>query len=99
MSLDNIYERAKQRYGQDIQIIVAIEEMAELVRVLTKILRSTYDHEKLCEEVADVELMLEQLKVMFSIEPDVEKWKRHKLRRLERILDERPITEYTKKRV
>lgn len=56
-------------YGENNQIVVATEEMAELTQVLTKYLRSAIvDREHLVEEFADVTYMLEQVKDIFNLE-------------------------------
>ena len=69
------------KYGEDIQIDVAIEEMSELIKELIKYKRSkvhfrekqaaSRDH--VIEEIGDVMLMLEYLKTIFNINPqDIE---------------------------
>lgn len=61
-----------EHYGCDKQRMVAIEEMAELTKALCKIDRAK-DATQLCkaiknaqEEVADVEIMVTQLKLMLG---------------------------------
>lgn len=54
----------------NMQLIIAVEELAELQQVLCKILRFGDDHEnrqKLYEEYADVQIMMEQIRMMFSL--------------------------------
>lgn len=46
-------------YGKDIQTINLIEELAELIRALCR-----QDHDNIVEELADVEIMLEQVKYL-----------------------------------
>jgi hypothetical protein len=62
------FETIIETFGKEAQMVVAIEELAELQQEITKKLR----HKKgtvfgLVEEIADVEIMTDQLKVMFGI--------------------------------
>lgn len=71
-----VYRKAIERWG-DLQIIVAIEEMSEVIKALTKFWRCPADecsHEQIdsiIEEVADATIMLEQLRLMFGIDNEV----------------------------
>lgn len=47
--LDRILENAIQIYGKDLQIIVAIEELSELQKELTKYLRG-FDNKKIFQK-------------------------------------------------
>ena len=80
-------ECVKQR-GVDAQVSMCIEEMAELTKALLKLKRQEYrwvdgdEHwNSITEEVADVELMLEQVKDMFNI-TGVEEMKAYKMGKL-----------------
>ncbi len=53
------------------KVAIAIEEMAELTQALVKDTRGQGDYDNIVEEIADVTLMLDQLKVIFGI-PDEE---------------------------
>ena len=64
------------------------EEMAELQNAVCKQMRGRVTNIDIAEEVADVEIMLEQMKLIFSIENDVEEWKCCKIRRLAKRLEE-----------
>lgn len=61
---ENIYELAIKKWGKDLQIAIAIEEMAELTKELVKCWRKK-EHNVL-EELADVEIMINQLKIIFG---------------------------------
>ncbi len=61
-----------------------MEEMAELTKELSKNIRGQDNDLGIAEEIADVEIMLEQLKVIFDIRTDVETVKQEKLIRLDR---------------
>ena len=56
---------------------------------LCKVLRGNMNIENVIEEIADVEIMIEQLRIMFNSERDIEKVKAQKIERLEcRMLEE-----------
>ena len=64
----SIEKEAIERYGKTIQTIVAIEEMSELTKELSKNLRGEDNHGAIVEEVADVYIMLHQLTIMYDID-------------------------------
>lgn len=64
-----LYEQAVALFGEDHQIVIAIEEMSELTKALAKYLRYGGNPDILAsiqEERADVEIMLNQLHVIFG---------------------------------
>lgn len=72
-----------QAFDWHSQIVMAIEEMSELTKELTKALRGYSRRGNVIEEIADVEIMLAQLKVVFSVANDeLDKEKKRKLERL-----------------
>lgn len=81
---ENIYAKAIEIFGHENQLIVAIEELSELQKELTKALRGKLRIEKLLEEMADVEIILEQLKLMYS---DCQIEKLTKISRLKELID------------
>ena len=83
-----IYEKALKKWGLEKQLIVAIEEMTELQKELTKILRGIGDIDHLVEEVADAEIMIEQIRYFYGLGLSVETVKELKLKRLEKRLNE-----------
>ena len=90
--MDNtkIYDRLLNKYSINKQYIVAIEELSELQKELTKALRSQGDIEHTAEEIADVEIMLEQLKHYNSknqLAKKVDFWKQTKIDRLKRMVN------------
>lgn len=76
-----VYKEALDKWGAA-QIIILFEEMAELQKELTKHLRGKENRIEIAEEIADVEIMLEQMKLLFKIENAVEKHKKLKIQRL-----------------
>ena len=64
------------------QIYVAIEELSELQKEICKALRNqdNTNYDNLVEELADVEIMLEQIKIYFEIsKSEIELMKKKKL--------------------
>lgn len=72
-----VFEHAISHYGKDEQIRIAQEECAELISALSKYHRvetfQAYDKRKvqrtinhIAEEMADVQIMLDQLQLMFG---------------------------------
>ena len=72
-------------YGEDAQIWMAIEEMSELSNALAKYRRGRVTREDVCEEIADVAIMIIQLSKIFG--PDnVSDYFERKLDRLDKRL-------------
>ena len=85
-----VYKKALQIWGQEAQITMVFEEMSELQKELCKALRGEKVAGNIAEEIADVEIMLEQMKLLFEIESLVRANKIYKLERLdERLEDQR----------
>jgi len=80
----SIYRRALNLWGNIAQINMAIEECAELIVKLSKSDRRSngVTVKEITEEIADVEIMMAQLRIIFGDET-VEKAKNKKLTRLE----------------
>ena len=78
-----ILEDAIAHYGTRHQVIVAIEELSELQKELCKFLRDNKT-DNIAEEIADVEIMLEQMVMLFSSRETVDRWKQNKLERLDK---------------
>lgn len=81
MSVKSIEERALEVWGVDAQLRQAQEELAELIAAINRFMRARTDHAAVAEEMADVEIMLAQLKLVFG-GVDVSAVKRVKLDRL-----------------
>ena len=82
-------EQIARHYGIEPQSRQTIEEMAELTQAITKFWRYTGDDAQqlkglknaIAEEIGDVEIMLEQLKLIFENETPVSIEKEYKLAR------------------
>ena len=82
-----VLQSAIDEWGKEKQTIVAIEELSELQKELTKTLRGYDRREGLAEEMADVYIMLRQLGIMYSISDEaVLSVIDQKLKRLNQIL-------------
>lgn len=66
-----VYTDALDIFGVGMQLIVAIEELSELQKEITKALRGNPDPMHLAEEVADATIMLEQVRQIFNINEPV----------------------------
>lgn len=66
---EEMYIKLMQSYGTT-QLIVAIEELSELQKEVCKAFRNKYNKENMLGEIADVYIMLEQLKLYFSFSDD-----------------------------
>lgn len=86
-----IINEAIRHYGVNNQLIVSLEELAELQKEICKFLRGENNRDHLIEELVDSQIMIEQLIEIFEITRDEIFINRmNKLQRLEgRIIDER----------
>lgn len=82
-----VLQRALDTYGSTLQIAMVFEEMSELQKELCKYLRGRGSFEHIAEEIADVEIMLEQMKMLFCCTDDVRNERRRKVERLKDRLD------------
>lgn len=80
--------RAIEAWGEDSQMKMLLEEMSELQKEICKSWRGANNVDHIAEEIADVEIMLEQLKLMTGSVDKVKTFREQKLRRLEQRLDE-----------
>ena len=88
--MNDILNKAIETYGEHSQIDKAIEEMAELTKALLKLRYCEKDFERqivqdaVSEEMADVEIMLTQLHMIFGNTKKVEEYQIKKIKRLDR---------------
>lgn len=92
--MNEILQRAIDTYGADNQCLKAVEEMSELTKALMKIrfvkkAGVQYDIilDSIAEEMADVEIMLEQLHMIYQNDNKVNEYRQKKIERLERRLN------------
>lgn len=67
-----ILRKAIDTYGTEAQMMQCIEEMAELIQAINKYFRANTDEEmakayiSVIEEISDVQIMLEQMRILFG---------------------------------
>ncbi len=88
----DIYKECIEVWGEDAQIKMCIEEMSELTKELCKNYRDKFkgtpeqiDH--ICEEIADVQNMVDQMQHIFGVEK-VDAYREAKLARTKLRLEE-----------
>ena len=81
MDRQNLLKLAIEAYGEGAQRLMTVEECSELIKALCKLPRggSVAD---VVEEIADVQIMLDQMKIIFGSDA-VELAEEKKLQRLE----------------
>jgi NTP pyrophosphatase (non-canonical NTP hydrolase) len=85
-----LFAKARFQWGTQSQLVMGLEECAELQKEICKVYRGDYSLERqqqLAEEIADVELMCDQLKYMFELDYSVETFRNQKLKRLAELLE------------
>jgi len=83
--MKTIYEEAVEKYGKDHQLIVTFGELSECIaEIARRMIPDRVDNEvELIHELADVCIMMEQMKVIYSdkldkaIETKLKKLRRH----------------------
>lgn len=101
MTSKEVLQKAINTYGVENQMIKTVKELSELSQALCKsLVRLNYTKEKtsleddlksvdnIFKEMADVEIMLEQCKIMFQCDKEVNRWKQKKIERFERRMGE-----------
>lgn len=82
-------QKAINEYGAEAQVVVAMEEMAELIKELSKAYRGKANVSAITEEIADVKIMVRQMQEVFKITgEEVNKQMSAKLNRLKERLTE-----------
>ena len=63
----SVIENALEKWGSMSELVVTIEELSELQKEVTKQIRNQGKMENLVEEMADVYIVMEYLKLIFAI--------------------------------
>ena len=82
-----IESRAIRTYGEQPQVDVTIEEMSELTKAILKYRRAEnknkneaeYLEDDIIEEIADVQIMLDQMRIIFGDTSSQEEYKLNRL--------------------
>jgi NTP pyrophosphatase (non-canonical NTP hydrolase) len=86
----DVYQGAIDLWGVDAQIGMMIEECAELIHALQKAQRGRASN--VTEELADVEIMCEQMRLIFDPH-EIDSIKKKKINRLQEIVKKHKILE------
>lgn len=84
-----ICQAALETFGKELQVTMAIEEMSELTKELCKNSRGQENTTHIAEEIADVEIMLQQMVMLFDCAGQVDEFRRYKLERLAELIKEK----------
>lgn len=82
----SILEKAVRHFGAAMQEDIAIEEMSELTQAIMHFRRGRESN--IPEEIADVEIMLEQLKIIYNCHALTDHFKAVKIARLQERMSE-----------
>lgn len=85
MQMEQIYQATIDKWGEEAQYDQAVEECAELIAALKHYRRGKIDKQAVISELADVTLMLGQLRWMFGPE-QVDEEIKTKLTKLDKLL-------------
>jgi NTP pyrophosphatase (non-canonical NTP hydrolase) len=90
MNKRDLYKRAIEKWGFDSQVDMLVEECGELIAVINQWRRGRKTPREFLSEMADVEIMLEQIKMGIPIVSQCifEAERTAKLKRLEERLNE-----------
>lgn len=83
-----LFYKAINVWGPEAQTKMVLEEMAELQKEICKMWRGKDNNANIAEEIADVEIMLDQLKMMLGVEIEVARYRQGKLLRLRQRLED-----------
>ena len=78
----DIYRTALEKWGAGAQTLMVFEEMSELEKELCKNVRGKDNRESIAEEIADVQIMLEQMIILHDCGAMVKTYKTAKIERL-----------------
>lgn len=77
-----VLTEAVSTHGADAQEWVFVGEVGELLDAIADQKRGRATRDNIAEEIADVEIMLEQMKIIYKIEGTVNHWRQRKIMRL-----------------
>lgn len=91
MSRRELYKKAIKKWGIELQIGMFHEEIGELIKAINKLRRHPINPNLLQveEEIADVQIMIEQMIVLFKLdETRIMTKRKDKIKRLEEMVKE-----------
>lgn len=88
MFRENDLKKIIKFYGEKAQTVKAIEELSELTKELCKNINGQIDDRSIEEEIADVQIMLNQLNIIFGFsKSDIEYYMNMKIKRTTEIIN------------
>lgn len=78
-----VCKKAVDTFGVANQQLKAVEELSELIQAIMRALEG--DKHNVEEEIADVEIMLTQLKIMYNM-AKVDEWRKFKINKLKGVV-------------
>lgn len=82
MNYAETLKKAIDKYSPVLQSVVAMEEMGELIQEISKDLHGKGDVDHMAEEIADVQIMLDQLSIIHDCSLKVAEYKAANVARL-----------------
>ena len=80
---EKVYTRAVKAFGEEKQMVVALEELSECQKEICKFLRGFGNAGNLAEEIADATIMLEQMRYFLDLNDLVCRKMDEKVKRLD----------------
>lgn len=88
----DVLDKAIKKYGVEKQLLVCMEEPAELIQAISKVERYPEDSTRmqdLIEEMADVTICLDYLKLIYNIrQEELDEWINRKVKRISKKIKE-----------
>jgi NTP pyrophosphatase (non-canonical NTP hydrolase) len=85
MDSNKLYEKVLDKWGKESQLLQTAEECNELSKAIIKFVNGRGNTNRIEEEVADVEIMIEQMRTMVNV-ARVNGHKDFKLKKLEEMI-------------
>ncbi|RLI79847.1 hypothetical protein DRP05_02565 [Archaeoglobales archaeon] len=86
--MKEVLSEAIEKWGVNANLWVFMEEIGELTKEISKAIRYKPNYDRISEEVADVEIAIELVKIIFNLDQKrIEEIKRHKIERLMKRLE------------
>ena len=82
-----VFEKALTTYGFESQTKMLLEEMSELTKAMCKYWRGKRNLEEIAEEMADVQIMLDQMTLLFQNHGLQQQYRLEKIERLRQRLE------------
>lgn len=77
------YINAFIHFGEEMQLVVALEELSECQKEICKVMRGESNLDHLAEEIADATIMMEQIRLIFCLDDLVCEKMDEKVKRLD----------------